>query len=157
MLNRACQKKTIANKAIFLSWQYSTSAVSIIRVTANSTIANDDPTWDYVAVMIWSTIEGNIGVICACLPTLGVLIHPLLHSRSGSAYPAYELSRERSNQVLHRSPEFQRLDEGVHDIFPKRAVLVERDIFVESDKGDQALGLDTFCVGGDGGRTKSIP
>ena len=106
--------------------------------------------------MIWSTIEGNIGVICACLPTLGILVHPLLRSRSGSSYAANTLSHKRNNKRLHRGPEFERLDEGVPGLFPMRAVLVERDIFVESDKGDQALGLDTFCVGGDGGSTKRI-
>lgn len=52
----------------------------------------------------------------------------------------------------HRSLEFDRLDEEISGLFPKRGVLVERNIFVETDNGNQAVGLDTFCVGGDGGR-----
>lgn len=130
-----------------------TSAVSIIRVNANASINNDDPTWDYVAVMIWSTIEGNIGVVCACLPTLGALVHPLLHGHAGSSSSAaYAPSQQRTARMPHRSLEFDRLDEEISGLFPKRGVLVERNIFVETDNGNQAVGLDTFCVGGDGGR-----
>lgn len=129
--------------------------MSIIRVNANASIAIDDPTWDYVAVMIWSTIEGNVGVVCACLPTLGALvIHPLRRGHFGaspSSSPAYALSHERAARMPHRSLEFNRLDEDVSGLFPKRAVLVESDIFVERENGNQAVGLDTFCVGGDGG------
>ena len=52
----------------------------------------------------------------------------------------------------HRGLDFNRLDEDVSGLVPKRAVLVERDYCVERDSGNQAVGLDTFCVGGDGGR-----
>ena len=62
------------------------------------------------------------------------------------------LPHERTARMPHDSLEFNRLDEDNSGLFPNRGVLVERDIFVESDKGNQAVGLDTFCVGGDGGR-----
>ena len=52
----------------------------------------------------------------------------------------------------HRGLEFDRLDEDASGLFPQKAVLVERDIFVERNNGNQAVGLNTFCVGGDGGR-----
>ena len=91
-------------------------------------------------------------MVCACLPTLGVLVHPLLHrDRSGSSSP-FALSRERASRIPHRGLEFDVLDEDTSGLFSKTAVLVERDILVERDNGNQAIGLDTFCVGGDGGR-----
>lgn len=102
--------------------------------------------------MIWSTIEGNVGVVCACLPTLGVLLQSLLHGQSGSSSSAYALPHERTARMPHRGLEFDRLDEDNTGLVPKRAVLVERDYCVERDSGNQAVGLDTFCVGGDGGR-----
>lgn len=52
----------------------------------------------------------------------------------------------------HRGSEFERLDGNTSGSFPERAVLVERDYIVERDNGNQAVGLDTFCVGGDVGR-----
>ncbi|CAD6594087.1 MAG: hypothetical protein ASARMPRED_008516, partial [Alectoria sarmentosa] len=134
--------RKISLSGVFLVGAF-TSAVSIIRVNANASIAIDDPTWDYVAVMIWSTIEGNVGVVCACLPTLGALVnHPLPRgpsSSSSSSSPAYALSHpERAARMPHRSLEFNRLDEDVAGLVPKRAVLVESDIFVERENGDQA-------------------
>ncbi|KAL8700338.1 MAG: hypothetical protein Q9201_005508 [Fulgogasparrea decipioides] len=50
------------------------SIVSIVRVTANSSFQNVDPTYNYVSVMIWSTVEADVGVICACLPVLAPLV-----------------------------------------------------------------------------------
>lgn len=48
----------------------------------------------------------------------------------------------------HRGLEFDCLDEDISGLFSKTAVLVERDIFVDRDNGNQAVGLDTFCIGG---------
>ena len=33
-----------------------------------------DPTWDYVGVAIWSSVELNTAIICTCLPTLKPLV-----------------------------------------------------------------------------------
>ncbi|CAF9935891.1 hypothetical protein IMSHALPRED_010381 [Imshaugia aleurites] len=143
--------RKITLSGVFLVGAF-TSAASIIRVNANASIANNDPTWDYVAVMIWSTVEGNIGVVCACLPTLGVLLHYLLHGNFRSSSSVYALPHERNARMPHRGSEFERLDGNTSGSFPERAVLVERDYIVERDNGNQAVGLDTFCVGGDVGR-----
>lgn len=32
--------------------------------------ASRNPTWDYTQIAIWSAIEGNLSVICACLPAM---------------------------------------------------------------------------------------
>lgn len=33
-----------------------------------------NPTWDNLAVSQWSTVEINVGIICACMPSLRVLL-----------------------------------------------------------------------------------
>ncbi|CAN9415252.1 unnamed protein product [Alternaria alternata] len=44
---------------------------SIYRATTIARSANDpDPTWGPVPATIWSVIEANAGIICACLPML---------------------------------------------------------------------------------------
>lgn len=54
--------------------------------------SNDiNPTWNYVEVSIWSTIEINVGIICVCLPTLRLLLVKLFPRlfgtvRSGGRY-----------------------------------------------------------------------
>lgn len=53
-----------------------------------------DPTWDFVGVAIWTSVELNTAIICACLPTLKPLasrLFPplLLSSRSHAHYQRY--------------------------------------------------------------------
>ncbi|OJJ48464.1 hypothetical protein ASPZODRAFT_130497 [Penicilliopsis zonata CBS 506.65] len=76
---------------------------SVIRLLALKKISGStDPTYDNVGAAIWSAIECNTGIICACLPTLRPLIsHFLPHilstfsngSRSEGTVP---LSQERA-------------------------------------------------------------
>ncbi|KAH8702074.1 hypothetical protein BGW36DRAFT_372151 [Talaromyces proteolyticus] len=48
---------------------------SIIRINALvQSVATDDPTWGSWEALLWSAIEANCGIICACLPFLK---HPL--------------------------------------------------------------------------------
>lgn len=42
----------------------------MLRTNANARIDMEDSTWNYVDIAIFSTVEGNIGTICACLPVL---------------------------------------------------------------------------------------
>lgn len=50
------------------------SIISILRLGANAPTHSRDPTWEYVPVMIWSTVEGNVGVVCACCPVLAPVV-----------------------------------------------------------------------------------
>lgn len=52
-----------------------------------------------------------------------------------------------------RSGDFSRLEVDTSRLVSKTGVLVERDIRVESGKEEEGLGLDTFVVGGEGGRS----
>ena len=51
------------------------TVVSIIRLQSLFQFANStNPTWDNLAVTIWSTVEINVGIICVCMPSLRVLL-----------------------------------------------------------------------------------
>ncbi|KAF3761966.1 hypothetical protein M406DRAFT_221657, partial [Cryphonectria parasitica EP155] len=36
-----------------------------------------DPTWDYVPVVYWTTVELAAGILCACLPALRILVEKI--------------------------------------------------------------------------------
>ncbi|KAJ5369185.1 uncharacterized protein N7496_008945 [Penicillium cataractarum] len=49
--------------------------VSILRLNSLIHFAStDNLTWDYVTIGYWSTIECDVGVICACLPAIRSLL-----------------------------------------------------------------------------------
>ena len=48
-------------------------AVSIIRIFAVTSTSLDDPSWSNVYGTVWSVVEIDIGIVCACLPMLGPL------------------------------------------------------------------------------------
>ena len=60
--------------------------VSAIRLYSlyNVAVRSTDTTWGNVGAAIWSSIEVNVGIICACLPTMKALVSRalprLLHS-----------------------------------------------------------------------------
>jgi len=55
--------------------------------------ASNNPTWDQADVINWSNIEINVGIICACMPALRViLVHmfpKILGSTKGTSQPEY--------------------------------------------------------------------
>ena len=55
-----------------------------MRVVAISWIDVTDITYTIVPVSIWTLIEQNLGIVCACLPTMrplfGRLLHEIKHS-----------------------------------------------------------------------------
>ncbi|KAH7304554.1 hypothetical protein B0I35DRAFT_330539, partial [Stachybotrys elegans] len=54
---------------------FSVCIISVIRLhSLYVTSVSTDPTWDNAGVAIWSCIELNVAIICACLTTLRPLI-----------------------------------------------------------------------------------
>lgn len=54
---------------------HSVTVVSIIRLKSIITFANStNPTWDNLSLSIWSTIEINVGIFCACMPVLRLML-----------------------------------------------------------------------------------
>ncbi|KAL6156741.1 hypothetical protein ACJQWK_06537 [Exserohilum turcicum] len=66
------QKWSVA--AIFLLGSC-TCIIAIIKITTFSKgLQTKDPTWDFVEINLWSTIELDVGIICACLASFKPLI-----------------------------------------------------------------------------------
>lgn len=68
------------------------TVVSILRLRSLLNFANStNPTWDNYAVINWSTIEINVGVICACLPSARlILVHFFPRALGSSSMRYYE-------------------------------------------------------------------
>lgn len=63
-----------------------TIIAGIIRIPSlQEAVASNDPTWDHVGSSIWSSIECNVGIVCACLVHLKPLITRFFPSFSSSS------------------------------------------------------------------------
>ena len=63
----------------------STSAISITRLIAVYTLSQADITWTFAPVMLYSTLEIDSALICACLPVMGPLLQLLNGERVKSS------------------------------------------------------------------------
>lgn len=64
---------------------HSVTVISIIRLQTLITFASSsNPTWDNLRVSQWSTIEINVGIICACMPTLRLILLKIFPSISST-------------------------------------------------------------------------
>ncbi|KAJ9138178.1 CFEM domain-containing protein [Pleurostoma richardsiae] len=91
-------KKKVGVGIMFATGAFVT-VVSILRLQSLVSFANsENATQDNYNVSSWSTIEINVGVICACMPTLRLiavrLVPALASTRSGGPY--YDASASKS-------------------------------------------------------------
>lgn len=61
----------------------SETAFSIVRLAKMSSLGTTDMTWDYVSPIIWSTVEPSVGLLCACVPVMGILLPKSFMERVG--------------------------------------------------------------------------
>ena len=65
----------ISSLQSLISTLHSACITSIIRLRALYVISvSEDVTWDNVPIAEWTAVESNIGIMCACLPTLKPLL-----------------------------------------------------------------------------------
>ncbi|UPX11262.1 uncharacterized protein EKO05_0001876 [Ascochyta rabiei] len=77
-------RKKISVAIMFLVGTFVT-VVSCLRLQSLVTFAaSSNPTWDEVQVINWSNIEVNVGIICACLPTLRVMLMKIFPKITGT-------------------------------------------------------------------------
>ncbi len=74
--------------------------ISIVRFKSLYDISiSQDVSWDNVPIADWTAVECNIGIMCACLPTLKPLLSRflpfLMHSGPGGSDSANELSQHQ--------------------------------------------------------------
>ncbi|KAM3515870.1 hypothetical protein MY11210_000410 [Beauveria gryllotalpidicola] len=67
-------KKKVGAAIMFLTGGFVT-VVSALRLRSLIYFANSiNPTWDELPVALWATVEINVGLMCACLPTLRLIL-----------------------------------------------------------------------------------
>lgn len=77
------KKKKIGVSLVF-SVGFVVCVLSVVRIWSVTTLDQDHITQSYVKPLIWSTVETNVGITCACLPTLQPLLNATL-CRKGSS------------------------------------------------------------------------
>jgi hypothetical protein len=72
---------------------YSVTVVSVLRLQSLVHLAQaNNPTWDFYDVSVWSTVEICVGIMCACLPIIRLVLVRLFPILGGSS------ARSRGNQ-----------------------------------------------------------
>jgi hypothetical protein len=83
----------------------SVTVVSIIRLQFLLTFANSaNPTWDNLGVSIWSTVEINVGLMCACMPTLRLLLARIVPGMRSDAGSSRSQSKRYTRRLRKRQP-----------------------------------------------------
>ncbi|KAG9203648.1 hypothetical protein G6514_002666 [Epicoccum nigrum] len=86
-------RKKLSVAIMFLVGTFVT-VVSCLRLQSLVSFASSiNPTWDQVDVVTWSAIEVNVGIICACLPTIRVILVRFFPSIMGTT--------KNSSQAYH--------------------------------------------------------
>ncbi|CAH0003447.1 unnamed protein product [Clonostachys byssicola] len=62
------------------------TVVSLVRLiqVINLDLTNVDITWNFASVGTWTIVEGNVAILCACLPFLKPIINKITYGRFGS-------------------------------------------------------------------------
>ncbi|OAQ69796.1 hypothetical protein VFPPC_15487 [Pochonia chlamydosporia 170] len=82
-----CRPQKIALLGIFALGLFIT-AISFIRLshTLSLNFKSMDVTWDFTEGMLWTGIEVNAGIVCACLPSLAPMVNFFIYKTvSGSS------------------------------------------------------------------------
>jgi hypothetical protein len=136
----------------------SVTIVSIIRLQALIVFAqSSNATYDNYPVSLWSTVEINVGIICASMPTLRLIlvrIFPRLasHSSYGPSYPnnsgggPYASGRRRASQsrrtgnLSHKSNKSGNIRSGIENEPTKPLEIVRQQTFlVQYDDDETSL------------------
>ncbi|KAH7116358.1 hypothetical protein EDB81DRAFT_916785 [Dactylonectria macrodidyma] len=61
--------------------------ISILRLRSiiKFSLPNQNPTWNFVGITTWSILEANVGIICACLPSLRLHLARILPNILGTS------------------------------------------------------------------------
>ncbi|UZP35154.1 hypothetical protein NXS19_002970 [Fusarium pseudograminearum] len=109
------------NKKIGIGLMFSVGAfvtfMSIFRLYACIVAGvshTDNQSWDYLAMSKWSTVEVNVGIWCACMPTLRIMLMRLFGQSKryisyGSNKSGQEISREDPNRPRTKSYPLERM------------------------------------------------
>ncbi|KAH7226832.1 hypothetical protein BKA60DRAFT_605090 [Fusarium oxysporum] len=101
-------KKKIGVAAMFIVGTFVT-VVSIIRLQFLVDLGSShNPTYDQTDISIWSTVEINVGIICASMPALRVILVRMFPALGGSSYDSSKYNNYgehygRKSHIMSRS------------------------------------------------------
>lgn len=94
----------------------SVTVVSALRLQALVTFASStNPTFDNFDIQYWSTIELNVGIMCACMPAMRQMlawVFPVVFSGTRSGGSAANSTQRRRRFNVPRSTYFQGSGDG---------------------------------------------
>lgn len=99
--------------------------------------------WDNVQATIWSSIETNLAIICACLPTLRPLVtffseYLLLSARS----PATSLARMLAPEVIHEDANLKVVAKSLDGLTTTMA----ESVMIDEERGGQGKSVGAMDV-----------
>ncbi|KAG8667738.1 hypothetical protein FPOAC2_12927 [Fusarium poae] len=119
--------------------------VSVLRLRYLVTFGSTkNPTWDSFSPCYWSAIEVNVGIWCACMPDLRLLLlktFPILRSNTSASRGAQRGSAPQ--QVQSSSG-----DQIDRSIYRKNAIQIQREA---SSSETELVEMGKFRNGGNGG------
>ncbi|KAI5462640.1 hypothetical protein BGZ63DRAFT_403848 [Mariannaea sp. PMI_226] len=89
-------KKKVGGGIMFCVGTFVT-VMSILRLRSLVllTTRSQNPTWDYFEVSIWSVMEICVGIICACMPTMRLVLVRIFPRALGGSHRYYESNTSR--------------------------------------------------------------
>lgn len=124
----------------------SVTVVSIIRLQYLVSLGSShNPTYDQIDISVWSTVEINIGIICASMPSLRILLVRLFPVLGGSSYDQskynnYGEAYGRRSKIINRSHALVELpSRGSSPTRPSHGgIEMKRTFNVQYSEGDEA-------------------
>ncbi|PVH81289.1 hypothetical protein DL98DRAFT_559877 [Cadophora sp. DSE1049] len=124
-------KKKVGVAMMFVVGTFVT-VVSIIRLQSLVTFAKSaNPTWDNVPVSIWSTVEISVGMICACMPTIRILLVSLFPKIMGTT----QLSRTPNKYYNSSRGQHTATGGNISVVRPRGKSTSENDTDMEVEDG----------------------
>ncbi|KAK9424080.1 hypothetical protein SUNI508_03568 [Seiridium unicorne] len=135
-------KKKVGVALMFIVGAFVT-VVSILRLQSLVIFADtENPSWDYLGVSNWSVVEINVGIICACMPSLRVIlvrIFPYLGGTTRAANQYYQSGSRTGNKskIRSRAGTGGQMPSIVHYPEPKKGIVQQRTYTVQYDDSDE--------------------
>ena len=129
----------------------STTIISILRLAASISIDVADVTWGYVHTAVYTTIEANIGIVCASLPVMAPLVR-ILSGRpaTSNTNPAGQTNESNINSKQSKpsrpSQAFLRLIDDTDRLWPLSNHTVQVDGAEDGAREAHGLRLDRILV-----------
>lgn len=103
--------------------------MSILRLYATIVAGmshTNNASWEYLAMSKWSTIEINVGIWCACMPTLRVMFTRLFPQLLGTSKRYLKYGSGKSGKTSDRENSTRKCENCDGKLRPERVVSVAR-------------------------------